>query len=304
MASIFNIIKKSTGKDSPKEKVLLMGAEGMLGQDLHEELAKRYEVAATDLKDGDITLLTDVKRLIGKERPRYIVNAFGYTKVDDAEREREEAFKVNAAGVGNLARAAKEKGALLVHFSTDYIFDGTKRTPYLEDDEPSPANYYGETKWQGEKEILASGAEYLIIRTQWLYGLHGKNFVFSIVDTLKRKGIATVVDDQWGCPTFTRDLATATSLLMSAGERGVFHFSGEGETTWYHFAKAIADMCIPEDVVITPVKTSEVPRPAPRPAYAVLSKNRFSSHMGKAPRDWKDMLADFLKAAFEGGVAW
>ncbi len=304
MASIFNIIKKSTGKDSPKEKVLLMGAEGMLGQDLHEELAKKYDVTATDLKDGDITLITDVRRLVERVRPRLMVNASGYTKVDDAEGERDKAFKVNGEGVGNLALAAKEIGALLVHFSTDYIFDGTKKAPYKEDDEPSPANSYGETKWQGEKEILSSGAEYLIVRTQWLYGLHGKNFVFSIVDTLKRNGFAKVVDDQWGCPTFTKDLAAATSALISSGERGVYHFSGEGKTTWYHFAKAIADMCIPDDVVITPVKTSDFPRRAPRPEFAVLSKEKYSSLMGTGPREWKEMLSDFLKLAFEGGVAW
>lgn len=304
MVNIFNIIKKSTGKDSVRKKLLLIGAGGMLGQDLHETLSGEFDVVTRVKRETDVTLMSDIRRVVEKENPQIIVNASGYTDVDGSEIEKKEAYLINQDGAKHLACLARERDALIVQFGTDYIFDGKKGEPYTEEDPPSPLGVYGESKLEGEREIIKSGARHLIIRTQWLFGRHGKNFVFSIVDRLKRKGSVEVVDDQVGCPTYTRDLAEATGTLLSMGLEGTFHFSGEGETSWFGFARTIGESTIPEKITVHPVKTVNLNLSARRPAYSVLSKKKYSNATGRLPRRWESMLEDFLRTVFEGGVAW
>lgn len=304
MASILNIIKKSTESGSQKSKLLLFGADGMLGSDLFELLSSDFDLTGRTERDSDVTLYTDISRAVSAARPDIIVNATGYTKVDDAEIEREKAEKVNGEALKHLSKICRERDALLVHFSTDYVFDGEHKKPYREDDETSPINHYGLTKLMGEKEILSSGCQYIIIRTQWLYGPHGKNFVFSIIDKLKKEGRAMVVDDQVGCPTYSADLAEAVCCLLEENKRGIFNFSSSGEASWFEFASKIAELSLPDPVDIVPVKSSAFETRAKRPFYSVLSKEKYAKETGNRPRDWDKMLPDFLKRVFEGGVAW
>lgn len=297
-------MRRSTEKGSPKKKVLLLGADGMLAHDLFEVFREEFEVVPKNRREVDITLETDVRRAILSVRPDVVLNAAGYTAVDRAEKERELALAVNGRAPGLLGRVCREAGALLVHFSTDYVFDGEKRAPYAEEDDTSPLNHYGYTKLLGEGEVIESGCEYLIIRTQWLFGPKGRNFVFSIVDRFRREGKASVVNDQVGCPTHTHDLALATFRLVTGNQRGIFHFSGEGETTWFDFARKIAELAVPEDVDITPIKSVDLKLPARRPQYSVLSKKKYTDAVGSPPRHWEEMLKSFLKRVFEGGVVW
>ncbi|RMG57241.1 MAG: dTDP-4-dehydrorhamnose reductase [Deltaproteobacteria bacterium] len=287
-----------------KRRVLLLGAEGMLAHDILQVFSEKWEVIPRSRREVDVTMETDVQRAVSSLKPHVVINASGYTKVDAAETERDLALLVNGEAPGTLARICRDMGILLVHYSTDYVFDGKKSSPYREEDPTNPINYYGETKLAGEERIRESGCEHIIIRTQWLFGPRGRNFVFAIVDRLRREGSARVVDDQVGCPTYTLDLARATEKLIDSGGRGTFHFSGEGEATWFDFARRIAEKSIPDEVTIEPIKSRELNLPAERPSYSVLSKEKFTSRTGESPRHWEEMLSDFLKRVFEGGVAW
>jgi dTDP-4-dehydrorhamnose reductase len=241
----------------------------MLGHDIFNVLYESYEVVGKGRRQVDVTMVSDLSRTITSIKPDFVVNASGYTKVESAEDQPDE-----------------------------------KIGPYAEEDEPSPLNVYGESKLEGEKEVVSSGCEYLIVRTQWLFGPHGKNFVFSIIDKLNRDGKASVVDDQYGCPTYTVDLALAVLKLMRLNQRGIFHFSGCGEVSWYGFACKIAEYSIPEEVNIIPLKSSDLRMKARRPRNSVLSKEKYSRVVGENPRLWEEMLRDFLRRSFEGGVAW
>lgn len=276
----------------------------MLGHDLYDVFHTHYTVVAKNRREVDVTLISDVSRSIHSAKPDYVVNATGYTKVEEAEDDKDEAMRVNSEALKNLATVCGDSGAVLVHYSTDFVFDGRNSTPYKEDDEPCPINSYGRSKLLGENEVITAGCEYLIIRTQWLFGPHGKNFVFAIVDRLKKERKISVVDDQIGCPTYTVDLAEATMKLIGRNQRGIFHFSGEGEVSWYGFATRIAELSIPEDVEITPVKSSEFSLKAPRPPYSVLSKEKYTMAVQETPRIWDEMLREFLRRTFESGVAW
>lgn len=276
----------------------------MLGHDIFNVLYESYKVVGKGRREVDVTMVSDLSRTITSIKPDYVVNASGYTKVESAEDQPEEAFKVNAEALKNISSVCKRNGSLLVHIGTDFIFNGEKIGPYAEEDEPSPLNVYGESKLEGEKEVVSSGCEYLIVRTQWLFGPHGKNFVFSIIDKLNKEGKASVVDDQYGCPTYTVDLALAVLKLMRLEQRGIFHFSGSGEVSWYGFACKIAEYSIPEEVNIIPLKSSDLHMKARRPRNSVLSKEKYSMVVGEKPRLWEEMLRDFLRRTFEGGVAW
>lgn len=263
-----------------------------------------YDVVGKGKREVDVTLLSDVSRSIRSLSPDIVVNASAYTRVDDAEDDKEEAMNVNSHALRIISSVCKEKGAVLVHISTDFVFDGELDRPYVEDDVPSPINAYGESKLGGEREVIVSGCEYLIIRTQWLFGSRGKNFVFSIIDKLIKTGKVSVVDDQYGCPTYTLDLARATEKLLDRNQRGIFHFSGDGEVTWYGFACKIAELSIPGEVSISPIGSTDLSLKARRPRNSVLSKEKYRKATGEDPRHWEVMLRDFLKKTYEGGVAW
>ncbi|TWJ32698.1 dTDP-4-dehydrorhamnose reductase [Geobacter argillaceus] len=271
--------------------ILVVGANGMLGHDLMEVLGG--EVRGLDLPDIDITSLESTLRVVRTLKPRVIVNAAAYTDVDGCETNRELAMQVNGEGVGHLAMAAREIDALLVHVSTDYVFDGNKGTPYEEDDLTGPVSVYGDSKLAGELNAPFAGA-YLIVRTQWLYGLHGKNFVETMLRLAGEKTELTVVDDQIGSPTWSHDLALAIKALIDNGCRGIYHAANSGYCSWNEFARAIfAETGM--NVAVKPMTTAELNRPARRPLYSTLDCSKLVRDAGFQPQPWHEALKGYLK---------
>ena len=222
-------------------RILILGNKGMLGSDLMLRLAGAHDVAGRDVDAFDIVSESDCRRVVQECSPEVVINAAAYTNVDGCEANREVCFAVNAVGVKNIALACRGRGITLVHFSTDYVFDGRKRTAYGEEDPPAPLNVYGASKLEGERYLQALAESYLLIRTAWLYGRHGKNFVKTILEKASTVKTLEVVDDQIGSPTYTRDLAAAVELLIEGGHRGVFHVTNRGRCSWYEFACKILE---------------------------------------------------------------
>src|SRR6185312_4445948 len=247
-----------------------------------------------DLPNFDLTNRNVEEEIIGST-PDLIIHAGAYTDVDGAEREPALALAVNAEGTEQIARAAVRLGARLMYISTDYVFDGKQRVPYKEDDSPHPINRYGFSKWKGEHAVLASGAKVLIIRTAWLYGSVGKNFVKSIMRAAQSEPILKVVNDQSGCPTYAEDLAASIASLARKDVEGVIHATNRGQCTWYEFAQAIVrEMGFSCSVV--PIMTEQAGRLAKRPPYSVLSPDRLLS-LGHALPEWSQALARFAGVA-------
>ncbi len=274
-------------------RVLLTGAKGQLGSALCDVFG--YEtVIPKDLPDFDL-MRPSVEEEVIESTPDLIIHAGAYTDVDGAERHPDLALAVNVTGTEQIARAAVRLGARLIYISTDYVFDGKQRIPYRENDSPCPINQYGLSKWKGEQAILASGARTLIIRTAWLYGSVGKNFVKSIMRAAQDEPILKVVNDQSGCPTYVEDLAAAVASLVGKDVEGVIHVTNRGQCTWYEFAQAIVrEMGFRCSVV--PITTEQAGRAAKRPPYSVLSADRLAS-LGLALSDWSQALARFAKVA-------
>lgn len=280
-------------------KWLITGAGGMAGRDLSDALTSRgEEVVALTRSDLDVTDSRCVNAAAGEHKPDVIVNCAAYTKVDVAETEESIANAINGSAVELLASAANAHDALLVQISTDFVFDGSSTVPYEVNDPTHPLSVYGSSKLLGE--IAATHAKkHLVIRTSWLFGVHGPNFVEAIRNQI-RKGTnpLRVVADQRGRPTYTPHLAEAIIRLALAAEqsdvaRGIVHYADAGECTWFDFATAIAEEC-GADVTINPVTTEEFPRPAKRPAYSVLSTERYERLTGVAPASWRDGLREYL----------
>ena len=274
---------------------MVTGAGGMVGTDLTEELLSRGEdVIAVTKSDLDIADSRLVEAFVREKRPSIIVNCAAYTRVDDAESNENVANAINGSSVELLASAANGVDAMLVHISTDFVFDGSKRTPYEVNDPTNPLSAYGRSKLLGE--FAASHArKHLVLRTSWLFGAHGPNFVESIHNQI-RKGTSPlrVVDDQRGRPTYTPHLANAIlRLARNDDARGIVHYADEDECSWYDFAQAIVEELGGETKVM-PVSTEEFPRPARRPAYSVLSTERYERLTGVKPESWRDGLRDYL----------
>jgi dTDP-4-dehydrorhamnose reductase len=236
--------------------------------------------------------------------PTVIVNAAAYTAVDKAETETGMAEAINATAPGILAEEAKRLGARLIHYSTDYVFDGTKASPYLEDDATAPLSAYGHSKRQGELAIAASGARHLILRTSWVYGLHGANFMKTMLRLGRERDELRVVGDQVGAPTWTRHLADATALILAGHgtAEGLYHLAASGETSWYGYAEAIfaeaqAIGLLEKSPKVNRITTAEYPLPASRPANSRLDCTRFTADFGLALPDWRTGLADCLADA-------
>lgn len=271
--------------------ILVVGANGMLGQDLLSLLGGRGQ--GVDIADIDITSLDSVFKVLGNLRPEVVINCAAYTDVDGCESNVEKAMAVNGEGPAHLAFACKEIGALLVQISTDYIFDGGKGTPYVEDDAPHPLSIYGESKLAGEMNT-AFCPDYLIVRTQWLYGLHGKNFVETMLSLGAEKVEVTVVNDQVGSPTWTVDLSRAIIALIDGGCRGIYHVANSGYCSWNDFAQAIfAEASL--SVAVKPMTTEELNRPATRPLYSTLECAKLVSSTGFQPQSWHSALREYLK---------
>ncbi|MCQ2960740.1 MAG: dTDP-4-dehydrorhamnose reductase [archaeon] len=273
-------------------KILITGAYGMLGSDLREVL-KNQELIVTGSKDLDITDEEKVVEFVCENSPELVINAAAYTAVDDCETHYDDAYAVNAIGPKNLAIACNKLDIPLVHISTDYVFDGTKRTPLIEADKLGPQSAYGKTKLAGEEFIQENTDKYFILRTAWLYGLHGNNFVKTMLDLAENHDEITVVDDQVGSPTYSFDLAVAITNLLFSDKYGIYHVTNEGECSWYEFAKLIFELSN-IDVKVVPVTTEEFPRPAPRPHYSVLNNKKWNSSGFVPMRTYQEALSEYL----------
>jgi dTDP-4-dehydrorhamnose reductase len=272
--------------------LLLTGRNGQVGAELQRILqpALATDHAALDLADADA-----IRRVVREVKPDVIVNAAAYTAVDQAESEPELAMRVNGAAPGVLAEEAKRRGALLVHYSTDYVFDGAKRSPYAEDDAPHPLGVYGRSKLEGEARIRACGGRYLIVRTAWVYG-RGSNFVRAILKQAEKGAPLRVVNDQLGAPTWAADIATVTAGLLGQRSEGTFHVSAAGVASWYEVALEILRLARLA-AQVRPVSTAEYGAKAPRPRYSVLDNSKLRA-AGIAPIDeWRARLAVHLKSA-------
>jgi dTDP-4-dehydrorhamnose reductase len=276
--------------------ILLFGANGQLGTTLQKLLAARGPVRAVDQSGLDLRDGARLRAVINETKPDLIVNAAAYTAVDAAESDAESARLVNAEAPRIMAEVARERGALLVHYSTDYVFDGTAREPYTEDAPTRPLGVYGVTRLAGEQAVAASGADYLTLRTAWLYSNHGKNFLNTMLRLAAERDELRVVNDQSGSPTFADLLAEATltmldGLYAAGGVRrercGLYHATCDGMTSWWGFARRIIELGgFAGRVRVTPITTAEYPTPAKRPAYSVLSNEKLVRVFGVRLPDW------------------
>ena len=281
---------------NPQGAVLITGVHGQLGRAVAAACqARGYEFEGRDIETLDITDPDDVQSWLETVRPAAVVNCAAYTAVDDCETDEAAALAVNATAVGYLAAACNRVGAKLVQISTDYVFAGDGYRPYREDDPVAPVNAYGRTKLRGE-EFAREAHRHLVLRTAWLYGHGGRNFVETIRSQIEGGAQSIrVVADQRGCPTSCEDIATVILDLVAGSASGVFHAVNTGETTWHGFAVAIAGI-LGALIEIVPVTTSEFPRPAPRPPYSVLDTTRVATVLGRPMPHWKDALTRYLEA--------
>lgn len=277
-------------------KVLITGAGGQLGHALTRRLAQMHDVIALDRLALDITRHDDVERALTWHRPDVVLNAAAWTAVDRAESERAAAFAANAEAPRRLAETASHVGAMLIHFSTDYVFDGSANRPYREDDPTAPLGVYGASKLAGEQAVLALPG-HAVLRLSWVYGNVGHNFYRTMLKLAAERNCLRVVADQWGVPNFTGDLADAVAVMLACGpvalrdRAGLYHLSAVGATTWHAFASEIVYLGGYGDrVQVDAIGTADYPTPARRPAWSVLDPSRFASTFGWTPPQWQDGL--------------
>jgi dTDP-4-dehydrorhamnose reductase len=301
-----------------KPMILLTGANGQVGRDLNRMLPRVGSVIALDRQRLDLSKPDEIRSAIRNVRPTLIVNAAAYTAVDKAESDEAAARTINAEAPAVMAEEAKKIGAGLVHYSTDYVFDGSKTSPYVEDDPANPQSVYGKTKLEGERAIQASGVAHLIFRTAWVYATHGRNFLLTILRLATQREELRVVRDQIGAPTLNEEIARATTDILSqissrpnsmaffSEVTGVYHLTAAGETSWFDFAKMILEEAAnhaegiswlteatnrqPFTRRLIPIATNEYPTPARRPAYSVLSNARLANTFGVRLPNWQDQL--------------
>jgi dTDP-4-dehydrorhamnose reductase len=300
-------------------KILLTGKNGQLGNDLRQILPRLGELIATDREQCDLSRPAEIRNLIRELRPTLIVNAAAYTAVDQAEKDEALACAINSEAPAVMAEEAKKIGAALVHYSTDYVFDGAKNSPYAENDLPNPISAYGRTKLAGEQAVRDSGADHLIFRTEWVYSTRGKNFLLTILRLATQREELRIVRDQVGAPTWSREIAGATVKALQQicnrtdetaawSERsGTYHMTAAGETTWYEFTQAILQEAAQlSDLAawfqaatngkelltrrVVPISTAEYPTPARRPAYSLLSNSKLNRVFGIQLPDWREQL--------------
>lgn len=274
-------------------RILITGAQGQLGHALQQALSGE-DLILKDLPEFDLTQ-SDSESQIVAARPSVILHVGAYTNVDGAEREPDRALAVNAQGTTFVARAAATLNARLIYVSTDYVFDGTQSTPYREEDVPHPVNVYGQSKREGEIAALTGCPNTLVVRTAWLYGHAGNNFVKTIMRLASEKAFLEVVGDQRGCPTNADDLALALKDLLKSDLRGICHVTNTGDCTWHELAEAIVSL-MDLSTPVRPITTAQAGRPARRPPYSVLAQGRLGRVRAVLPH-WQDALARFMKAA-------
>lgn len=320
----------------PIGPVLVIGANGQVGSELVKSLSPLGQVVAVTHQDLDLCNTDKVRRLVRDTTPRWIVNAAAYTAVDKAESEPELALAINAHAVEILAYEAKRTGAVIIHFSTDYVFNGAGETPFTETDTPSPINFYGASKLAGERALAASGAAYLVFRTSWVFGATGKNFLVSILKLAREREVLQVVSDQHGSPTWSRDLAEMTAHVIRSCEdgarpanldgrlatghvreddlpsalrtySGIYHATGSGTTTWYDFARSIIDQMsqlqpAARYAAVQPVSSEQYAAPAQRPANSRLDCKKLQQTFHWTMPSWQQSLQQVL-AEVHSGIA-
>ena len=287
-------------------KILVIGCNGQLGYDMVSFYkTKGYNTYGVDLPEIDITDPASVKNTINKITPDTIINCAAYTAVDECENNQKTAYSINAEGVVNIAHAAHSMNATVVHFSTDYVFDGLKGCPYIESDKTNPLSVYGKSKLEGEKQLSSITDKYFIFRIAWLYGNHGKNFVKTIyhlaLSKLKKNQPLKVVNDQFGTPTYTKSICNQIDSVIRTDNFGIYHCTNEGECSWFDFANYITKH-LNLNIEIIPCTTTEFPRPAPRPPYSVLENNHLKSLGLNCMPLWKEAFKTFIEEIEENGL--
>ncbi|HBE74175.1 MAG TPA: dTDP-4-dehydrorhamnose reductase [candidate division Zixibacteria bacterium] len=281
-------------------RILVTGAGGMLGRDLVPVLSERHQVDGVDLDDFDLTAPGAVHQITSR-RPEMVMHLAAMTNVDGCERDPERAMLVNGQGTRNAVEACRELGIPMLYISTDFVFDGTKSEPYREDDPVNPLGHYGRSKLAGEEAVRQLLREYYIVRTSWLFGPSGRNFVSSILNKARENGEVRVVDDQTGSPTYTADLAGALAELTESDKFGVYHLSNSGSCTWHGFASEAVRLA-GIDARVVPIKSTEFQTPTRRPGYSVLGNYNWIGNFGRPLRDWREALADYVRLTeFTGG---
>ena len=285
------------GTPPSPSRILVVGHKGMLGTDLMETLAREWPDAerfGLDLPEFDITQFDSIRGHVQDLKPDAIINCAAYTNVDGCETETDLAMAVNRQGPGSLARVAKEAGVRLVHVSTDFVFDGAKDSPYVEEDEPNPQSAYGRTKLAGERVVMAEGGEWVIARTAWLYGRNGRNFVDTLLRASHERDTLSVVTDQVGSPTWTRDLAAAICALLRTGVTGVYHTTNSGMCSRYEQVQEILRVAGLE-TRLKAVDSSAFPRPAKVPPYSPLDTAKLARDTGHTMRPWQQAQEEYLR---------
>jgi len=295
-----------------RKKILITGSGGMLGKDITLVLSKANDVICTDLaknkdpyyrgKDFIKCDITDEKATIAavnKSKAEIVVHTAAWTDVDGCELDKEAAMKINAEGTHNIALGCKESKAVMFYVSSDFVFDGKKNDPYREDDATNPLNAYGLSKLKGEEALRKSLDRYFIVRTSWLFGKHGKNFVDIILDKADRKEQLKIVMDQFGSPTFTKDLSRALERLIALSLKnkelsGIYHFCNSGSCSWYRYAEKILKISGKNGIRLLPMTSLELGRPAVRPNMSILNTDKYRQACGERPRDWSQALRDYL----------
>jgi dTDP-4-dehydrorhamnose reductase len=286
-------------------KILLTGKTGQVGYELERSLQGLGEIIALDRSQMDLADLAKVRDVIRSVKPTLIINPAAYTAVDKAESEPNLAMRINGEAPAVIAEEAKKLGAAMIHYSTDYVFDGSKSAPYVETDTPCPINVYGRTKLAGEQAIQAVGVPHLILRTSWVYGMRGKNFLLTILRLAQERDELRIVADQHGAPTWCRTISDTTAHIVAniqglpptqaadvwRAHSGIYHLSSQGDTTWHGFASAImAQPVVAKKPRVTPIATQDYPTPAKRPAWSLLSCNKFNDAFCQLPQ-WEQALA-------------
>lgn len=291
-------------------KILLIGVTGQVGRELERTLSSLGVVTSLRRSDLDLCNPVEIRRVINAKKPELLVNAAAYTAVDRAETDENLAMAVNGKAPAIMAEALKQWGGILVHYSTDYVFDGSKKGSYTEQDDPAPLNVYGLSKLEGEEAIKNAGIPYFILRTSWIYGARGQNFLHTMIRLMKEREHLRVVADQLGAPTWCRNIAETTAQILSQvfsplskfdfeKHGGIYHLSAGGTTSWHGFAEAIRKHFPYPDLLqckdIQPIKTEDYPLPAPRPRNSVLDGNRLKKSFGLSLPNWEICLKQVLE---------
>jgi dTDP-4-dehydrorhamnose reductase len=285
-------------------RILLIGKIGQVGWELRRTLAPMAQVTCVDFPEIDLTSGDSIRQWVLQSRPKIVINAAAYTAVDKAESEADRAMKINGVAPGILAEEAKKLGALLVHYSTDYVFDGTKTEPYVEADAPNPLGVYGRSKLAGDEAVRAVSGAHLIFRLCWVYGARGQNFMLTMMRLARERETLRVVSDQIGCPTWSRMIAETTALALKQAARdfaaftGTYHLASSGVTSWHGFAEAIVNQMPGEGRKCSRVEaiaSSEYPTPTKRPAYSVLSCEKLKRTFGLQLPAWEASLSQALE---------